>query len=319
MVMRNIYSCDERSSEQKKKFKGYVERVFQNHYFSNHWELAISLESELSKVTEKKHNVTYMNGSVALISMLHILGLSSGGSVKISRDVALYPWVQDCLDYMEVNAHPIDGVDECENNDVLIALDIGLGSTAMMENNFSARIVIIPTQLSGHDSVRNDCIFIYDMGQETCFGMSTGAFISVNDDEYADKLRWMRSSYGRTGEVSVRINGNGRFSEIQAAEALSAIQCGRVKENVFSAISDEVLKVISGRVTNIQCNSSYYTSGIIGIPCSDKKVVSKVRSLFAGKATLCDMPAGEGLDDVVYLRLPVNDELRKQLLNILAA
>ena len=83
------------------------------------------------------------------------------------------------------------------------------------------------------------------MSIETEFALDSGAFVSLNEADTAHKLRWMRSSYGRTGHVEVPINSNGRFSEIQAARALVFLteeNCNIdnrfVNNKVFSSISN---------------------------------------------------------------------------------
>ena len=52
------------------------------------------------------------------------------------------------------------------------------------------------------------------------FNTAEGGCVCTNDDDIAEKLRNLRSSYGRRKSVHIPINGNGRFSEAQAAIGL---------------------------------------------------------------------------------------------------
>lgn len=317
--MCDIYKNNDCASVHSHDFKEHIRKIFKNHYFSNHWEFAISLESELNAITGKKHNITYMNSSVALISMLYILDLRKGDSVALARGVSLFPWVQNCLDYMGVNSCPVDASVKYSCDDVLISLDIEQVGDINLISCFSDRNIIIPTRLTNQALVYNECVSIYDMGVETCFGMSTGAFVSVTNDDHADKLRWMRSSYARTGNVSVFINGNGRFSEIQAAEALVNIKNNKLKENIFCDINAEVSKAIEGSATQIQYISSEYTSGIIKIINPNHKILNEINSLSIENGILFDAPQNKSRDNSILVRLPMNARVRKSLLNVLVS
>jgi dTDP-4-amino-4,6-dideoxygalactose transaminase len=52
--------------------------------------------------------------------------------------------------------------------------------------------------------------------------LKSGACVLTDDEEVAEKLRNMRSSYGRRKQVDIPLSANGRFSEAQAAQCLSA-------------------------------------------------------------------------------------------------
>jgi dTDP-4-amino-4,6-dideoxygalactose transaminase len=52
------------------------------------------------------------------------------------------------------------------------------------------------------------------------FGTAEGGCVTTNDDDLAERLRNIRSSYGTRAKVSVPVTSNGRFSEAQAALCL---------------------------------------------------------------------------------------------------
>ena len=125
------------------------------------------------------------------------------------------------------------------------------------------------------NNINNNCIGIYNMDRETCFNMDTGAFIAVNDDTFAHKFRHMRSSYGRTGEVAIKINGNGRFSEMQAAEALTSLETdcqNNLSHNFTKAVSFASKFKYKANVIG-----ENYTSPILIIKCPDHNSLVKIQ------------------------------------------
>lgn len=56
------------------------------------------------------------------------------------------------------------------------------------------------------------------------FSSAEGGCITTNDDELAEYIRNLRSSYGRRANVPIEISGNGRFSEAQAALGLLSLE-----------------------------------------------------------------------------------------------
>lgn len=314
MKNNNIYSSSSGVCNKSSIFKDYLKKVFDNHYFSNHWEFAIALEEKLSDITKYSNNVTYMNSSVALISMLHIFELKKTDTVMLSDGVSLFPWVMSCLDYIGVSYQYTDNCTEYGENDVLIEVDfIDLMSHKQI-NNFSGNHIIIPMGFTNQVNKNSDSVYLYDMGLETCFSMTSGAFISSNNEIYADKLRWMRSSYGRTGNVKVDINGNGRFSEVQAAEALSAINDKKHEENIFVNVNSEVKNVI-GNNDYVHYSESVYTSGIIFINNPNDNFLKKIKYLSRHYNVLYEYNEKDALINTVLIRVPVDSEIRNMVLS----
>lgn len=263
----NAYHLPKKLYGGSEAYQIYISTVFDNHYFSNHWELAKRLESELIGITKIKNCVTYMNSSIALISSLHILGVKAGGSINVGRGVILFDWVMSCIKYLDLN---ICREFNNESNIVSIVLDIDAPC-----NKCDSQYISIPTRVCVENNINNNCISIYNMDRETCFNMDTGAFIAVNDDAFAHKLRHMRSSYGRTGDVAVEINGNGRFSEIQAAEALTSL--GTNFQNVLSHNFIKAVSFASKFKYKSNIIGEKYTSPILIIKCPDHNAVEKIQ------------------------------------------
>ncbi|MCP3671265.1 MAG: hypothetical protein GY814_12700 [Gammaproteobacteria bacterium] len=315
--MNNAYIHCSENGDKGRELTGYIEKIFENHYFSNHWEFAESLEHKLNGITGRKHNITYMNSSVALISMLYILGLRKHEHVFVSRGVSLFPWVQSCIGYIGLNCSLIDDSTECKSSDILISLDVDLVDEMKSAEQVSGKI-IIPLELRNKNQKYADCAHIYDMGLETCFGLSTGAFVAVNNDDHADKLRWMRSSYARTGDVSIYINGNGRFSEIQAAEALVAIKNNEFKGNVFSEINQEMMASVATSTHQMDYTGSEYTAGILRIFNPDRKILTALHSLSIERGLLYDAPQDGNKLVYALIRVPVDAAVRGVLLSVLS-
>jgi len=312
--MNNIYNIKYKTDAQVHEFRRYLKKIFKNHYFSNHWEFAMALEAELANITENKHNITYMNSSVALISLLHILAMDGEGDIIVSKGVSLYPWVKSSLEYFGKDINQ-GGEQESKEDDIFISIEMAFAETRMKPAR-PDRTIVIPATLKCHEKMYNECIFVYDMSEETCFGASTGAFVSTNDEDIADKLRWMRSSYGRTGSVSVPINGNGRFSEMQAAEALSVIRCDGVKDTIIEKINSGMLSKLN--IENIPHDfiGSEYTGGIIKLMVPDHDVNEMITRLNNIHLLYEIEP---GLDDIseVLIRVPLGETSRTALLVIL--
>ena len=261
----NAYHLPKKLYGGSETYQKYVSTVFDNHYFSNHWELAKILESELINITKIKNCVTYMNSSIALISSLHILGVKTGDSINIGRGVILFNWIIGCIKYLDLNI-----CREFDSNIVSIVLDIDVPCS-----KYDSQYISIPTRVYYENNINNNCIGIYNMDRETCFNMDTGAFIAVNDDTFAHKFRHMRSSYGRTGEVAIKINGNGRFSEMQAAEALTSLETdcqNNLSHNFTKAISFASKFKYKANVIG-----ENYTSPILIIKCPDHNSLVKIQ------------------------------------------
>ena len=69
-------------------------------------------------------------------------------------------------------------------------------------------------------------------------GTGEGACISTNDDDLADRLRNMRSSYDIRNRVTVPVTTNGRFSEAQAVLCLLSLDEYEDRRRHNAAIGD---------------------------------------------------------------------------------
>lgn len=65
---------------------------------------------------------------------------------------------------------------------------------------------------------------IFSFHATKIFNTAEGGCITTNNDNLAEKLRNLRSSYGRKKNIHIEISGNGRFSEAQAALGLLGLE-----------------------------------------------------------------------------------------------
>ena len=299
----NNYLGTKKFSGESENYKKYISRVFNNHYFSNHWDLAKKLEADLINITKKRNCVTYMNSSIALISSLHILGVKEGDTIYLGRGVNLFNWVISCIKYLNLNV--------CKeyNNDTnitSIVLDIDL-----LSHETNRHYILIPSSLYTKDNINNNTMIIYNMDRETCFNMYSGAFVATNNDVLAHKLRHMRSSYGRTGDVTTKINGNGRFSEFQAAEALTSLDIDF--QIILSQIFNETIQFISKFRHKSTLIGDYYTSPILFIEFSDNNLIEKVILKLKSMNNENQIINYETLDSRILIRVPLTHSVSKNL------
>ena len=224
-------------------FLDYVKGVYDRHYFSNHHVLAAELEKCLSQKTGMEHNITYMNSSISVITLLHIYGINKSSRILLSPGVITYDWVINSIMYLDIPYVEYDDQETDEICSVAFLLESDIVEFNIDASRFE-RVIVLPTSFNCRLFNTKQAI-IFDMSIETEFALDSGAFVSLNEADTAHKLRWMRSSYGRTGHVEVPINSNGRFSEIQAARALVFLteeNCNIdnrfVNNKVFSSISN---------------------------------------------------------------------------------
>lgn len=258
----NIYKLkNEKTKEETLLFDQMLKQIFDNHYFSNHYQFAISLEDNLQILTKLDNNITYMNSSIALISLLKIIAPKEDLTVCLGSGVSLFPWVINSINYLGLNKISLKSDVE---NSINIILDIENLLPVSIDELDLERTIIIPTGLVIKENF-SKFPHVFDLSSETVFGIDTGAFIALNKIDFADKLRWMKSSYARTGEnIDISVKGNGRFSEVQAAEALSSINSQAIYSESLKFFNQNIEELIKEKA-NIIFYSSNITTGFIEI------------------------------------------------------
>ena len=185
-----------------------MKKIFDNHYFSNHWEFAKKLEKEIIKLTGYKHCITY--GSYYILLQSVMLLLQKDNQLLLSNN---QPIIKKMLKFAKMQTK----VTSQKNKKKIVCfifenkeLEIRKGIKKIYVNS------ITPLEKSKKKIDR-----ILDLGLMSKFGLIDGAIYCTNDKLLADNLRSMRSSYGLSNKKAKPIIlGNGRFSEFQAYKAL---------------------------------------------------------------------------------------------------
>lgn len=228
----------------RENFEKAFRDIFTRRYYTNHGPLAQELENRLGSFFDVRHVVTMANGTIA--RMLAAKALNVTGKVIVPA-FTLAATVQS-LSWAGVE--PLF----CDVNPDTHLLTPELVAPLLDDPNVSA---ILPIHLWGNlcqtealeELARQKGIPVYydaahafgctRNGKKTgCHGVleifsfhatnvlntAEGGCVCTNDDAIAERLRNLRSSYGRRKSVDIPINGNGRFSEAQAAMGLLSLE-----------------------------------------------------------------------------------------------
>ena len=296
----NNYTLNRTKTEEEFTiFDKKLNKIFEAHYFSNHYQFAIALEEKLESITTMANNITYMNSSIALVSLLKIIAPLEDKSVNIGYGVSLFDWVISGVNYLNLNKQSIENMD---SEGINIILDIEDFLQISVDQLNPLNTIVIPTSLKVRKGFEK-FPHVFDMSSETVYGMDTGAFVALNYSNYADKLRWMRSSYGRTGEnIDIPVKGNGRFSELQAAQALAAIESDAIISNELLQFNVDMNFCVN-KINECKFYSSDYISGILEIQTRTKEdekqaILNNFRTEIQGNKCLIYVPIQEGLNNL---------------------
>jgi dTDP-4-amino-4,6-dideoxygalactose transaminase len=225
----------------EKMFSG----VFDRHYFSNHGVLAQSFEDKLCNYLNVRNAVTLTNGTIALMHTTKALGLT-GKKIVVSAfthpaSVQALLWAGSQPIYCDVDhrTHLItpELVEPIINkNEVSAILAVHLWGNICDIEGFEAlsEKYSIPVyydaahafgcSVNGNMASGAGAAEIFSFNADNALNASEGGVVCTNDDELAEILRNLRSSYGRRKNVPIPVNGNGRFSELQAGLALLSLE-----------------------------------------------------------------------------------------------
>ena len=152
------------------------------------------------------------------------------------------------------------------------------------------------------------------MNEETSFGLTGGGVASTDNTVLSDKLRWMRSSYGRTGKVNIPINGNGRFSEMQAAWCLSVIDSGLLENPTLKKSNTDI--EIKLAFTNIDLIKSNFTSSFLKLKNIKVSKSNNLKKLLSNYNILFETYKSIN-EECIYIRVPVVKSEKDKLVKII--
>ena len=225
---------------QREIFEKVFRDIFTRRYYTNHGPLAQELEDRLAGFFEVRHVVTMTNGTIARMLAAKALNLTGKVIVPaftLTATVQSLSWAGIEPLFCDVDPHthlltPELVVPLLEGPNVSAILPVHLWGNlchteALEELARRKGIPIYYDAAHAFGCTRNGkkagchgALEIFSFNPVNVFNTAEGGCVCTNDDDIAERLRNLRSSYGRRKSVDIPINGNGRFSEAQAAMGL---------------------------------------------------------------------------------------------------
>jgi dTDP-4-amino-4,6-dideoxygalactose transaminase len=228
------------------RFEKLATGIFERKYYSNHGKLAQGFEDKLCALFKVKHALTVTNATIGLSLACKAIGLEPGDKVVVpaftfAATIQALTWagldpvfcdidpathnvtartVEPLLDIPGVrailgvhlwgNACDIDGLEAlARKRDLFLFFDAAHAVGCTYRG--------IP--VSGFGACE-----VFSFHATKILSATEGGCVTTNDDAIAERVRNLRSSYGRRTNVSIPVNANGRFSEMQAAFGLLSLE-----------------------------------------------------------------------------------------------
>lgn len=220
--------------------------LFKRRYYTNHGVLAQELEKKLCTLFDTRHALVVTNATIGLSLACKGLDLPVGGKVIVpaftfAATVQALSWagLEPVFCDIDPYTHKITaekvssllsvpgvcailGVHLWGNNCDVDALD-ALGKKHGISVFYDAAHSVGCTHNNISVGSSGACE-IFSFHGTKVLNSTEGGCITTNDDALAERLRNLRSSYGRRETVAIPIAGYGRFSEAQAAFALLSLE-----------------------------------------------------------------------------------------------
>ena len=225
---------------QRENFEKAFRDIFTRRYYTNHGPLAMELENRLAGFFGVRHVVTMANGTIARMLAAKALNLTGKVIVPaftLTATVQSLSWAGVEPLFCDVDPHThlltteqVAPLLDDPNVSAILPVHLwgNLCHTEALEE--LARRKGIPVYYdaahafgctrNGKKAGCHGALEIFSFGATNVFNTAEGGCVCTNDDDIAESLRNLRSSYGRRKSVNIPINGNGRFSEAQAAMGL---------------------------------------------------------------------------------------------------
>ncbi|MDX1948972.1 MAG: aminotransferase class I/II-fold pyridoxal phosphate-dependent enzyme [Rickettsiales bacterium] len=232
------------------RFENAFKGIFNREYYTNHGPLLAELESKLEKFLKVKNVVCVTNGTIALIIAAKALGLSGKVIVPSFSFIATaqsltWAGLEPVFCDVDPTTHHIkaDLAEKLIDSNVSAILAVNLwGNSCAVEDlqNLAntKKIKLYFDSAHGFGCERNGtslaCLgeaSIFSFHATKILNAAEGGCVCTNDDELAEKIRNIRSSYGVRKQVDIPFTGNGRMSEAQAAMALLSLEDYKFNQN----------------------------------------------------------------------------------------
>ena len=228
----------------RKDFEKAFRDIFARCYYTNHGPLAQEFENRLADFFDVRYVVTMANGTIARMLAAKALEITRKVIVPaftLTATVQSLLWCGVEPLFCDVDPHthlltPELVAPLLEDPDVSGILPVHLWGNLCDTEELEelARQMGIPIYYdaahafgctrNGRKAGSHGALEIFSFHATNVLNTAEGGCVCTNDDDIAERLRNLRSSYGRRKSVDIPINGNGRFSEAQAAMGLLGLE-----------------------------------------------------------------------------------------------
>lgn len=228
------------------RFEALANDVFARKYYANHGKLTLEFEEKFSELSGMKNSIAVTNGTVAISIAAKALNLPLKskvivpsftfiGTVQALTWAGLEPVFADIdLDTHTITRETVAPLLKQKNISAILGVHLwgnpcDVERLDEIEQQYGIPVFYDAAHAVG-SAYKNKSLASF--GHCATFSLhatkvlqaAEGGVICTDDDELAERIRNIRSSYGRRRQVAVPMVINGRFSELQAAMALLSIE-----------------------------------------------------------------------------------------------
>lgn len=227
-------------------FVSEFDGIFERRWYANYGPLERQLEAELCKFFSVKNVVLMSNATIGLSIAAAGMGLPRGGKVIVpsftfaaTAEALTWAGFDPLFCEIDPRTHSITAESirpHIGKTGVCAVLGVHLwGRGCDIENiealaqSHGVRVLYdaahaVGCTWNGKNIGQFGACEVFSMHATKVLSAGEGGFVTTNDDDLAEILRNMRSSYGQRKKVSIWASCNGRFSEAQAAMALMSLR-----------------------------------------------------------------------------------------------
>ncbi|UCC23693.1 MAG: DegT/DnrJ/EryC1/StrS family aminotransferase [Planctomycetota bacterium] len=219
------------------KLKG----VWQSKWLTNHGDLHRELEEKLQVVLKVRNVSVFNNGTTALLTALKALDLPQGSEVITTPFT--FPATVHCIawnglkpvfcdiepDTMTIDADKIEELVNKNTSAILgvhvYGLPCDVEKIQKVADSYNLKVIYdaahaFTAEINGKGIGNYGDISMFSFHATKLFHTAEGGCLSYNDDQYIDKLYYLRNFGIKNEEEVVEIGINGKMNEIQAAIGL---------------------------------------------------------------------------------------------------
>lgn len=226
------------------RFQRITHGIFDRAYYTNHGVLAQELEEKLCGLFQTRNAVTVTNATIGLSLAAVAMGLKGKvivPSFTFAATAQALSWAGLTPVFCDINpqTHTIDAASIkplLEKHDIAAVLGVHLWGNACaideieaLAREYGAKVFYDAAHAVGSTykgvPIGNfgECE-VFSFHATKVLNATEGGCVATNNDDLAEILRNLRSSYGRRKNTPIPINANGRFSEFQAAFCLLSLE-----------------------------------------------------------------------------------------------